>query len=83
MRSLNLWVSIACVLSLISSSHAATTYFYDDLGRLKQAVYDNGKQIDYHYDQAGNRTSVATSTTPPHAMLKPTAARHKASRKKH
>ncbi len=60
-------------------SHAATTYTYDDLGRLKQAKYDNGKQIDYTYDQAGNRTAVATSTSPPHgAMLKaPSKVMHK------
>lgn len=84
MRSLNLCVVIAATLSLVDIARGATTYVYDDLGRLKQAKYDNGKQIDYNYDQAGNRTSVATSTSTPHgAMLKPAAARHKILRKKH
>jgi hypothetical protein len=45
-------------------SIAATTYQYDDLGRLKIASYDNGKEIDYNYDPAGNRSSVVIQTTP-------------------
>ena len=39
---------------------AATTYFYDALGRLHQVCYDNGVTIIYNYDPAGNRTSVVT-----------------------
>ena len=57
----------AFLLSSVGFSCAATTYNYDDLGRLKQAIYDNGKEIDYTYDPAGNRSSVVTQTTPPHA----------------
>ena len=83
MRSPNLFVLVACVLSVVDITRAATTYSYDDLGRLRLAKYDNGKQIDYTYDAAGNRTQVATSTTTPHAMLKPKAARSKVSHKKH
>ncbi|MBV8798616.1 MAG: RHS repeat protein [Alphaproteobacteria bacterium] len=42
---------------------AATTYTYDDLGRLSKVCYDNGKQIAYSYDAAGNRTQVVTQGT--------------------
>jgi len=48
------------------SSLAATTYQYDDLGRLKSATYDNNKEVDYSYDPAGNRSSVVVGTTTPH-----------------
>lgn len=33
------------------------TYDYDELGRLKSVVYDDGSRIDYTYDNEGNRTS--------------------------
>jgi len=74
-----IFIALVCSLGAIVSAHAATLYYYDDLGRLKQAKYDNGKEIDYTYDQAGNRTSVATSTSTPHgAMLTaPTKSKHK------
>jgi len=49
---------------------SATTYQYDDLGRLKSASYDNGKEIDYNYDPAGNRSSVVVQTTPHRAPSK-------------
>jgi Bacterial Ig domain/RHS Repeat len=41
---------------------AATTYTYDSLGRLSVVDYDNGYQIVYTYDSAGNRTSVVTQS---------------------
>jgi large repetitive protein len=50
---------------------AATTYTYDNLGRLSIVTYDNGMQIVYTYDGAGNRTSVVTqsgSVLPPVAV---------------
>lgn len=83
MRSLSLVVVFSGMLSMVDVAQGATTYTYDDLGRLTRATYDNNRQIDYTYDPAGNRTQVATSTTPPHALLKPKATRSKASRKKH
>ena len=33
-------------------------YRYDELNRLVAAVYDNGQEISYAYDAAGNRISV-------------------------
>lgn len=33
----------------------AITYFYDDLNRLTQIVYDDGTVITYTYDEVGNR----------------------------
>jgi len=51
-------------LSATVPASAATTYVYDTLGRLASATYDNGKQIIYSYDAAGNRTTVVTQTTP-------------------
>jgi YD repeat-containing protein len=59
------------------------TYSYDTLGRLSTAVYDNGKQITYNYDPAGNRTQVATANAGPHAVPSKRVARAKTPRKKH
>jgi YD repeat-containing protein len=47
---------------------AGVTYAYDNLGRLSTAAYDNGKQITYNYDPAGNRTQIATANAAPHAL---------------
>jgi YD repeat-containing protein len=33
-------------------------YRYDELNRLVAAVYDNGQEISYTYDAAGNQISV-------------------------
>ena len=60
-------------------SFAATTYAYDDLGRLKSASYDNGKEVDYNYDPAGNRSSVIVGPTQPH--MAPSKAPAPASKK--
>lgn len=38
----------------------AVTYEYDDLGRLKKVIYDDGSHVTYQYDAAGNRTAVTT-----------------------
>lgn len=53
-------LALLVVVGSIASSlaHAATTYTYDDLGRLSTATYDNGRMITYTYDAAGNRTQV-------------------------
>ncbi len=44
-------------ISWIFDAHA-TTYTYDEAGRLVSAIYDDGSQIVYEYDDAGNRTQV-------------------------
>ncbi len=59
-----------CVLmlwcSLCQAQSASVTYTYDDAGRLKSAVYDDGSGTAYTLDAAGNRTLVATTAaTPP------------------
>ena len=50
-------ISLACLVTA-SSVTAATIYTYDDLGRVATVIYDNGKEIIYTYDPAGNRTEV-------------------------
>ncbi|HWA91456.1 MAG TPA: RHS repeat domain-containing protein [Rhizomicrobium sp.] len=62
--------SLLCAVLLAaaaSPAEAGVSYQYDTLGRLSTASYDNGKQIVYTYDPAGNRTLVVTQATPPHA----------------
>jgi len=65
------------------ASFAATTYQYDDLGRLKVASYDNGKEVDYNYDPAGNRSSVVIQTTPHMAPSKAPAHAKRKAKKAH
>ena len=36
---------------------ASASYAYDQLGRLTNALYDNGTCASYQYDPSGNRTS--------------------------
>jgi YD repeat-containing protein len=40
---------------------AATTYQYDDLGRLTRADFSDGSYITYEYDAAGNRNTVVAT----------------------
>jgi len=35
---------------------SGVTYKYDNLHRLTRVIYDNGMQINYTYDEVGNRT---------------------------
>jgi hypothetical protein len=66
-----------------SGAMAGVNYTYDTLGRLSVAAYDNGKEIDYHYDPAGNRTQVVTQTTTPHgAVVQHMRAKAKSSKRK-
>ena len=55
-----LWIATAlAALLTASAARAATTYVYDDLGRLVQATYDSGNQITYTYDARGRLTNVS------------------------
>lgn len=45
------------------SAIAGATYSYDALGRIISVRYDDGKQIVYKYDAAGNRTQHIVSAT--------------------
>jgi YD repeat-containing protein len=63
-----------CVLSvvivlLLPIATQAVTYGYDSLNRLTSVVYDNGREIHYKYDRAGNviwvaPTAYVTAATP-------------------
>jgi YD repeat-containing protein len=54
--------ALALLGNLIPGGADASVYYgYDNLGRLKTALYDNGVCIVYIYDANGNRTS-QTST---------------------
>jgi YD repeat-containing protein len=51
------------VLAFGASCLGATTYAYDNVGRLTGVTYDNGTTITYVYDAAGNRLSSAAGPT--------------------
>ncbi|HEY4941942.1 MAG TPA: Ig-like domain-containing protein [Rhizomicrobium sp.] len=53
----------AVALLLVSPAFAATTYTYDQLGRLVRVDYAAGNYVVYHYDSAGNRTAVGSAAT--------------------
>lgn len=58
-------LSALCVTcSAVARAQVATTYTYDNLGRLSQATFTN-ENVTYKYDPAGNRTSVLTQTNNP------------------
>jgi len=57
-----LFIGTAILAVLTATSLGATGYTYDNLGRLWVVTYDNGMQVTYAYDSAGNRTSVVTQT---------------------
>ena len=44
-----------CLLSAEMLSAETMTYSYDAMGRLTQASYENGAEIEYAYDKTGNR----------------------------
>lgn len=46
-----------CLLSVTQPHADIVSYNYDDLGRLIQETYEDGTQITYTYDEAGNRLS--------------------------
>ncbi len=47
----------------VGTAFAGATYSYDSLGRIISVRYDDGKQIVYKYDAAGNRTQHIVSAT--------------------
>ena len=44
---------------------ASAAYVYDQLGRLTNALYDNGTCVSYRYDPNGNRTSQGITASGP------------------
>jgi YD repeat-containing protein len=49
-----------------ASVHGETVeYVYDELGRLRTVVWDDGVTIEYRFDAAGNRVQVTTRRQPP------------------
>ena len=51
---------IAICISLSSIHSYADTYSYDEMGRIKEAVHDDGSKTVYEYDDNGNMLSVKT-----------------------
>lgn len=50
------------ILLNISVVYAGSvTYSYDNLGRLIEITYSNGKKIKYTYDASGNRVTVVSA----------------------
>ncbi|MBV9989744.1 MAG: cadherin-like domain-containing protein [Alphaproteobacteria bacterium] len=56
------WLIGALAILPVLPALASTTYVYDNLGRVWTVTYDNGLQVTYTYDAAGNRTAVVTQT---------------------
>lgn len=67
MRLTNVPVSAFCFatvsIAAAASALAGAAYTYDALGRIVSVRYDDGKQIVYVYDPAGNRTQEIVSAT--------------------
>jgi YD repeat-containing protein len=55
---------LSCLLSASAALAASVTYVYDEAGRLKSAVYDDGTVTTYDLDATGNRKNVATASVP-------------------
>ncbi len=51
-------------LTVLAGAAVAETYDYDELGRLIRIIYDDGSQVDYVHDAAGNRVSETVSNVP-------------------
>jgi len=70
MRALRTSVILfAVAIATSAAAQSTVTYQYDALARLSTATYAS-KTITYTYDPAGNRTQVATGTTPHFAAVK-------------
>ena len=62
------WAVGAAVLAVAFTATAwaaSVTYVYDEAGRLKQVLYDDGARVTYTLDAAGNRTQVASAAATP------------------
>jgi YD repeat-containing protein len=57
----NLFWTYPTALFWVPPTLITVTFSYDSQGRLQVATYSNGHVITYHYDAAGNRTSVVTT----------------------
>jgi fibronectin type 3 domain-containing protein len=51
---------VSATTSGVGGNANSVTYTYDEVGRLKSAIYDTGTTIAYGLDAAGNRTLVST-----------------------
>jgi YD repeat-containing protein len=57
---------LALAAGIAASAWAGSvTYIYDQAGRLKQVQYDDGAQVTYTLDAAGNRTQVTSTASTP------------------
>ena len=56
---ITLFIMVICA-SLPSIHASADTYSYDEMGRIKEAVHDDGSKTVYEYDDNGNMLSVKT-----------------------
>jgi YD repeat-containing protein len=59
---------VASVLTVVgvllpNAASGSADYSYDPVGRLATVRYDNGLCVAYAYDQNGNRTSQANTTS--------------------
>lgn len=57
---------LSAIWGAVPSAHAngipPAAYLYDELARLTQVTYPDGRQVSYTYDDMGNLTSVKTQT---------------------
>lgn len=50
------------LVGALANATPPTAYLYDELHRLTQVTYPDGRQVSYSYDDMGNLTSVKTQT---------------------
>jgi len=58
-------ITSLCLSSACMAANSVTTYEYDSRGRLTQAKDDQNKEVNYTYDDAGNRTKVGDGVVVP------------------
>jgi YD repeat-containing protein len=51
-------VNVLMVPAAWAGTTGASSYTYDELGRVRSVTYSNGSTVNYTYDAAGNRTQV-------------------------
>lgn len=56
-------LSVACLIAVLTTRANADVvdYQYDELGRLRTVIQDDGRVTSYTLDSAGNRTNVVTA----------------------